>query len=100
MTAGYSNGGLYYDAQQNSYANILAEQFKLIGGGEFKIPNVSQSSIGMGNANNAPSILGNRTDCKGAGVFRSCKNCYTRRCFCFYKHILVKAHLIIWRCLM
>ncbi|MBK8367838.1 MAG: hypothetical protein IPL10_10550 [Bacteroidetes bacterium] len=65
MTAGYSNGALYYDAQQNSYANILAEQFKLIGGGEFKIPNVSQSSIGMGNANNAPSILGNRTDCKG-----------------------------------
>lgn len=65
MTAGYSNGALYYDAQQNSYANILAEQFKLIGGGEFKIPNVSQSSIGMGNANNAPSILGNRTDCQG-----------------------------------
>lgn len=65
MTAGYSNGALYYDAQQNSYANILAEQFKLIGGGEFKIPNVAQSSIGMGNANNAPSILGNRTDCQG-----------------------------------
>ena len=65
MTAGYSNGALYYDAQQNSYANILAEQFKLIGGGEFKIPNVSQSSIGMGNANNAPSVLGNRTDCQG-----------------------------------
>jgi hypothetical protein len=65
MTAGYSNGALYYDAQQHSYANILAEQFKLIGGGEFKIPNVSQSSLGMGNANNAPSILGNRTDCQG-----------------------------------
>ena len=65
MTAGYANGALYYDAQQNSYATILSEQFKLIGGGEFKIPNVSQSSIGMGNANNAPSILGNRTDCQG-----------------------------------
>lgn len=65
MTAGYANGALYYDAQQNSYANILAEQFKLIGGNDFKIPNVSQSSIGMGNANNAPSILGNRTDCQG-----------------------------------
>ena len=65
MTAGYSNGALYYDAQQNSYAKILAEQFKLVGGGEFKIPNVSQNSIGMGNANNAPSILGNRTDCQG-----------------------------------
>jgi hypothetical protein len=65
MTAGYSNGALYYDAQQNSYANILAEQFKQIGGGEFKIPNVSQSSIGIGNDDGAPSILGNRTDCKG-----------------------------------
>ncbi len=65
MTAGYSNGALYYDAQQNSYANILAEQFKLIGGGEFKIPNVSQNSIGIGNNNNAPSVLGDRTDCQG-----------------------------------
>jgi hypothetical protein len=67
MTSGYSNGALYYDAQQNSYANILAEQFKLIGGGDFKIPNVSQSSIGIGyNNDNAPSFLGNRTDCQGA----------------------------------
>ena len=65
LTAGYANGALYYNAQQNSYANILAEQFKLVGGGEFKIPNVSQNSIGMGNANNAPSILGSRTDCQG-----------------------------------
>lgn len=66
ITAGYSNGALYYDAQQNSYSNLLAEQLKLIGGGEFKIPNVSQSSIGIGSANNAPSVLGNRTDCLGA----------------------------------
>ena len=65
MTAGYSDGALYYNAQQNSYANLLAEQFKLIGGGEFKIPYISQNSIGIGNANNAPSILGNRTDCQG-----------------------------------
>ncbi len=66
ITAGYSNGALYYDAQQNSYSNLLAERLKLIGGGEFKIPNVSQSSIGIGSANNAPSVLGNRTDCLGA----------------------------------
>lgn len=66
MTAGYANGALYYDAQQNSYAKILSDQLKLIGGGEFKIPNVSQNSIGIGNSNNAPSILGNRTDCTGA----------------------------------
>ena len=66
MTAGYANGALYYEAQQNSYAAILAQQFKLIGGGEFKIPNVSQGSVGMGNSNNAYSILGNRTDCLNA----------------------------------
>lgn len=65
MTAGYANGALYYVAQQNSYANILAEQFKLVGGSEFKIPYVSQNSIGIGNTNNAPSVLGNRTDCQG-----------------------------------
>ena len=65
MTSGYSNGALSYDVQQNSYANLLSQQFKLIGGGEFKIPNISQSSIGIGNTNNAPSILGNRTDCQG-----------------------------------
>ncbi|MFN8116212.1 MAG: hypothetical protein U0W65_08865 [Bacteroidia bacterium] len=65
MTAGYANGALYYDAQENSYATILAEQFKSIGSGEFKIPYVSASSIGCGNANNAPSILGDRTDCQG-----------------------------------
>lgn len=65
MTAGYANGALSYDAQKNSYAALLAEQLKLIGGGEFKIPYVSQSSIGIGNNDGAPSILGNRTDCQG-----------------------------------
>jgi lysophospholipase L1-like esterase len=66
MTAGYSNGGLYYKAQQNSYVYLLAEQLKLVGGGDFKVPYVSESSIGIGsNNNNAPSILGNRTDCQG-----------------------------------
>ncbi|MDF2448675.1 MAG: hypothetical protein K0R26_1179 [Bacteroidota bacterium] len=66
ITAGYANGGLYYEAQQNSYAAILAEQFKLVGGGEFKIPHVSPASIGVGSGNNAPSRLGDRTDCLGA----------------------------------
>jgi len=64
MTAGYANGALYYDAQSNSYVSLLAEQLKLVGGGDFKIPYVPQNSIGCGNANNAPSILGNRTDCQ------------------------------------
>ena len=64
MAAGYSDGALYDEAQKNSYVNLLAEQLKLIGGGEFKIPYI-QSSTGIGNANNARSVLGNRTDCQG-----------------------------------
>ncbi|MBA4239930.1 MAG: hypothetical protein C0448_04335 [Sphingobacteriaceae bacterium] len=65
MTAGYSDGALYDEGQRNSYANLLATQLKNLGVGAtiFKIP-YAQSSIGMGNANNARSILGNRTDCQ------------------------------------
>lgn len=65
MTAGYANGGLYHEAQQNSYAYLLAEQLKLVGGGEFKVPYVPESSIGIGNDDKAPSVLGDRTDCQG-----------------------------------
>jgi hypothetical protein len=62
-TAGYSNEALNYDGQQNSYANILASQLKLIGSGDFKVPYVSANSVGIGNLGNAPFILGNMTDC-------------------------------------
>lgn len=65
MTAGYADGALSYDAQKNSYANLLSEQLKYIGANEFKIPFISINSIGIGNTNNAPSVLGNRTDCQG-----------------------------------
>lgn len=65
MTAGYADGALYDEGQRNSYANLLAEQLSKLGIGAtiFKTP-YAQSSIGMGNANNARSILGNRTDCQ------------------------------------
>ena len=65
MTAGYADGALSYDAQKNSYANLLSEQLKYIGANEFKIPFISINSIGIGNTNNAPSVLGNRIDCQG-----------------------------------
>ena len=65
ITAGYANGALYYDAQNFSFAKLLAKQFEQIDGGDFKIPFVSPSSIGIGNTNNAPSVLANRTDCQG-----------------------------------
>jgi hypothetical protein len=38
LTAGYADGGLYLEAQQNSFPEILARQFKTVGGGEFNSP--------------------------------------------------------------
>ncbi len=38
LTAGFADGGLYLEGQQNSYPNILAGQFRQVGGGEFKQP--------------------------------------------------------------
>ena len=38
LTAGFSDNGLYLEGQQNSYPNLLAQQFKQVGGGEFVQP--------------------------------------------------------------
>ncbi|HEX8330453.1 MAG TPA: SGNH/GDSL hydrolase family protein [Hymenobacter sp.] len=38
LTAGVSDGGLYREGQLNSYPNILAGQFRSVGGGEFVQP--------------------------------------------------------------
>lgn len=38
LTSGYADGGLYRDGQLNSYPNILAGQFKSVGGGDFIQP--------------------------------------------------------------
>lgn len=38
LTAGYADGGLYLNSQQNSYPSILAGQFKTVGGGNFVQP--------------------------------------------------------------
>lgn len=65
ITSGYADGALYYEGQQNSFVNILAQQFKLIGGGDFKQPLMSTSSIGVGSVGNAPFKLGYGTDCLG-----------------------------------
>lgn len=65
ITSGFADGALYYDGQQASYANILAEQLKLVGGGEFKQPLVSASSVGVGSSGNARLVLGYSTDCRG-----------------------------------
>lgn len=65
ITSGYADGALYYDGQKVSYAALLAEQFKLVGGGEFRIPYVPANSVGVGSTQNAPFKLGYSTDCLG-----------------------------------
>ncbi|WP_461040936.1 SGNH/GDSL hydrolase family protein [Spirosoma harenae] len=38
LTSGYADAGLYRESQLNSYPNILAGQFKTVGGGDFVQP--------------------------------------------------------------
>ncbi|HXB41596.1 MAG TPA: SGNH/GDSL hydrolase family protein [Bacteroidia bacterium] len=47
ITAGYADGALHYNGQQNSYANIMAGQFKLIGSTNFRQPLLDKDSVGI-----------------------------------------------------
>jgi lysophospholipase L1-like esterase len=47
LTAGFSDGALFIKAQENSYAKLLADQFALAGGGEFKIPFMNDNVGGL-----------------------------------------------------
>src|ERR1700693_4719534 len=38
LTAGYADGGLYLEGQQNSYPSIIAKQMLAVGGGQFRQP--------------------------------------------------------------
>jgi hypothetical protein len=38
LTAGYADGGLYLDGQENSYPSIIAKQMASVGGGAFNQP--------------------------------------------------------------
>ncbi|NCD71037.1 SGNH/GDSL hydrolase family protein [Mucilaginibacter agri] len=42
LTAGYADGGLYLEGQQNSYPSIIAKQMQQVGGGTFTQPLFSQ----------------------------------------------------------
>lgn len=42
LTAGYADGGLYLEGQKVAYPNLIAEQLKQVGGGEFKSPFFSE----------------------------------------------------------
>ena len=48
MTSGYSDAALYKSGQINSLPNILATQFQLVGGGEFRQPLIeTEDGIGV-----------------------------------------------------
>lgn len=48
LTSGYKDGDLFKSGQEVSYPNIIAQQFKLVGGGEFKQP-LMYDELGFGN---------------------------------------------------
>ena len=58
ITAGYSDGALFIEGQTNSYPNMLAENFALVGGGAFNIP-LMADNLGGATLGGQP-ILGNR----------------------------------------
>lgn len=48
LTAGFTDGALYTSGQENSYPNMLAEQFKLVGGGDFNQPYINtENGVGI-----------------------------------------------------
>lgn len=47
LTAGYADGALYIEGQKYSYPNIMAQQFAVVGGGEFTQPLMADNTGGM-----------------------------------------------------
>ena len=65
LTAGYCDNALFIEGQANSYPAILADQFALVGGGEFKIPYTNDNTGGLLLGGNV--IAGPRLYFNGAG---------------------------------
>ncbi|KMQ69894.1 G-D-S-L family lipolytic protein [Chryseobacterium sp. FH2] len=47
LTSGYRDGALYADGQNESYPSMIAQQMKLVGGGEFKQPLMADNNGGL-----------------------------------------------------
>jgi phospholipase/lecithinase/hemolysin len=58
LTAGYADSALYISGQEDSYPNIMAEQFSFVGGGDFTQPLTSDNLGGL--LLEGVQILGNR----------------------------------------
>ena len=65
FTAGYTDNALFIAAQTNSFPNILATKFKLIGGGDFNQPLMNDNIGGLLFGGNI--IAGSRLYFNGAG---------------------------------
>lgn len=48
LTAGYMDGTVFRSGQKNSFPNILAQQFKIVGGGEFTQPSYDDDVNNLG----------------------------------------------------
>ncbi len=76
LTAGYADGGLYLEGQQNSYPSIMATQMQSVGGGSFSQPLFSTAQAnGSGylqltgfNANGTPITAPVTTDLAIRGI--------------------------------
>jgi len=69
LTAGYADGSLYRSGQENSYPNMLAKQFRMLGGGDFRIPYLPGESgwpVRPAGGYYPKRILGYTTSCTGA----------------------------------
>lgn len=47
FAAGFSDGALFIEGQKGAYPNIIAQQFALVGGGEFKTPFMADNFGGL-----------------------------------------------------
>ncbi|MDZ7741427.1 MAG: hypothetical protein U5Q03_06690 [Bacteroidota bacterium] len=76
LTTGFANAALYKSGQENSFPNILAQQLKLVGGGDFKQPLIStEEGVGITIVQGIPYYpsklklgLEENTDCQGQGT--------------------------------
>ncbi len=62
LTAGYADGALCKSGQQNAYPLMLANQFKLAGGGDFKVPYMNDGG-GNDGSDNPRRVLGFAIPC-------------------------------------
>ena len=64
FAAGFSDNALFIKGQEGGYPNVLAQQFALVGGGEFKIPLTNDNIGGLllgGNVISGPRLYFNGT---------------------------------------